>query len=116
MSSITNLEAAKELVKKYRSITKKDLDREYYGDDPCYYALTSLTGFGKESTCPLCRDTKCENCIHSIKLKISGACTYDSSYDKIEFANNIDELYQAIQERANYLEELIKEIEECTEQ
>lgn len=122
---VGNLNEAIKLAEKYRSITKEKLKETYkkiliieglnvipYGE-----ILSYITGFGNGDTCSLCKavDGKCSKCIHSIPFRNKGiteCCVDTEAYSDIENAQSFDELYEAIQRRANYLEELIREANE----
>ena len=114
---ITNIEEAIKLVKKYRSITKEDLDEELCKiaiDDDSYEALTNITGFGSRFSCPLCKaaENRCEDCIHSLCGIVNPKrlpCTRHKTYDFIEHADTAKELFDAINKRADYLEKLIND-------
>lgn len=118
---VKNLEAAKELVELYRSITKEQLTETYEElideEDEVYYedVLHHITGFGCVYSCHLCKpiNGNCLYCIHGQELEyvIDCPCIYDETYENIADAESIEELYDAIQDRADYLESLIKELE-----
>lgn len=119
---IKNLDAAKHLVQKYRSITKEDLDKfADECDEELFETLSRITGFGCFSSCCLCKecvntdesDPNCERCLYSRDGSGSSylMCVEQSTYAAIRDAENISSLYEAIQARADYIESLIKEIE-----
>lgn len=76
-----SMRAAKALVKKYRSLTKRKIlntVRTAYSSKTHNLStdnLTDLTGFGTVSTCTLCRASaswdnflNCTNCIHGVNI------------------------------------------------
>lgn len=117
---VRNLEAAKELVELYRSITKEQLEEVYnklwLEEDVVYFEniLHEITGFGSSRTCHLCKPINgyCPDCIHGGKSCTAECpCVYDETYGNIEDSESIEDLYDAIQDRADYLESLIKKLE-----
>ena len=126
---VKNLEAAKELVQLYRSITKEQLI-EVYNDilkenqnllEESNYevdyeeVLSRITGFGKMSTCHLCKAICGGMCVYCIHYQfypdsLICPCIRHDTYRDIVDSNSIDTLYEAIQKRADYLEELIQEL------
>ena len=95
----TNIEAAKQLVKRYREIT----------------------GFGCKSTCMLCQhvdrakhETVCKDCIWYSLFPAAEdyPCTEHETYWRIEEAKNALELKQALLDRAELLGEAIYEAEQ----
>jgi hypothetical protein len=103
---IKNIEAAKELVKKYRSITLEDLRNHYNVDN--VELLGSITGFGNTYTCTLCR--ACNWSCHLCIWKFDGGCINDT-YGNIQYAKTLEDLLDAIKERADELEDLIRTAE-----
>lgn len=118
---INNLDAARRLVEKYRSITREELESNACEDDKYWYeVLSKITGFGSLKKCYLCKecgyiagDTDCSKCLYS--WNTSGECCVpcieQDTYRNIRDAESLDELYEAIQNRADFIEALIKEIE-----
>lgn len=54
---IKNLDAARRLVKKYRSITREELESNAHEDDDYWHeALSRITGFGSLRNCCLCNE------------------------------------------------------------
>jgi len=123
MNNIKNLEAAKELVKKYNSITIEEIEKleeaakeqnnilYSYGR----FITNALTGFGDSNTCILCIwmiiDT-CTGCIY--EALTNNTCSKginEKTYEAIRDANNTIELLTAIKERAKYLQSLIDQAE-----
>lgn len=118
---IKNLDAAKLLVRRHRNITEEDLNK-FDCDDECpSEALSLITGFGCFSSCCLCKeccseddyDPDCSQCLYSRDGSGSSylMCVEQPTYTAIRDAESISSLYEAIQARADYIESLIKEIE-----
>lgn len=120
---VENIEAAKKLVKLYRSITKKQLTEVYKtlleeNEDIDYgNVLSRITGFGGTYTCHLCKpiNTQCHKCIHG-QPYIEGEstickCVEHETYGNIVSSQSINELYEAILDRADYIESLINKLE-----
>lgn len=117
---VKNLEAAKELVELYRNITIERLEKVYQelcDKEEIHYedVLHSITGFGSISSCHLCKPIGgyCPNCIHGQweDCTANCPCIDNETYENIADAESIEDLYHAIQDRADYLENLIKQIE-----
>lgn len=121
------MNAAKELVKKYKSITLEQVKAEYerlqdkYPDSRIYgsWILENFTGFGSMDTCSLCQEAKelansstygsyCHKCVHSVFSQNDGGfpCV-EKTYENICDATTPEAIYTAIQERAEYLKETI---------
>lgn len=121
---VKNLEAAKELVKKYRSISLQDIKNVVEDKGDQWYNMESIlhniTGFGDTKTCMLCKaignvvSYGCAGCIY-YNLANSEDCRYPCtshpSYEDIEDASDPYDLFLAIRRRADYLENLINEVE-----
>lgn len=128
---IMNLSEAKDLVKRYRKITLKQIEqiKEKYQWSDYTFAINTLnilTGFGSTSTCHLCKSlnineygfSRCKQCIYgynSNRLRSSRPpCEYGKehkSYYAIYNAKTAKELIKAVKNRANVLEGLIKSAE-----
>ena len=117
----TNIEAAKQLVKKYRKVTIAELENlfEEYptGED----VMREITGFGSQSTCMLCHhvdkikhETVCKDCIWYSLFPVEEdyPCTEHETYEYIEYATDALELKQALLDRAELLEEAIYKAEQ----
>lgn len=119
MLSEENLKAAKSLVIRYRKITFEEIEKETReGSD--WSAVNRLTGFGKTTSCPLCKsvghlllsDGKCDMCIY--KNVTNYDCVSEDNYKTyyhIAAADSSKSILFAIRNRANYLEGLIKKYE-----
>ena len=115
-----NLEAAKELLKKYKSVTLEELkqvfkDLQESQEDYDYIVdggevLNAITGFGEAYTCPLCKsvDEICEDCIYSFRIKERHTPCIDIIYSRICNSMNAEELYQYLQQRISYLSHVIE--------
>lgn len=128
---IENIEEAKELLRKYRSITLEEINKVYdklefeYGEE----VLHEITGFGSICTCILCKKLKsvdipkCSACVWrslSAKEKKDLYClgSYSSgvmeedrvkqTYDGILSSEYPEELLDLVELRADLLEEAIK--------
>lgn len=103
-----NIEAAKELIVKYRSITLKEIKEVWNENNDCIVANT-LTGFSKLETCTLCIEAKhdCCACIYGSKYN----CLYNihaKTYNAISYAKTPIGLLRAFRRRANHIEEYLK--------
>lgn len=80
--------------------------------------LQEITGFGSLSKCSLCtaivedniQYSACLYCIHRNFRDFAAPCVYHETYEAIEKSKNLDELMEAIRNRADYLEELIEKV------
>lgn len=119
----TNIEAAKQLVKKYREVTIAELKKLFKvypnGED----IMREITGFGSTSTCMLCQDVGiierenvCKDCVWYSLFPIDDyPCITHKTYYRIEEATDALELKQALLDRAELLEEAIYKAEEENE-
>lgn len=119
------IDAAKELIDKYKSITLeqlKDLWEEESNNHPdCIiaggYILALITGFGSCS-CILCKaaNLNCNICIHKYNSNSDheyGFCV-DDLYVEMDGTENPKELYECIQKRIKHLEKLVSYAEQQT--
>ncbi len=53
-----NIKAAKELIKRYNSITLDEIETEYKKQGSMHLVPKNLTGFGSDSTCTLCKEAE----------------------------------------------------------
>lgn len=107
-----NIEAAKELLEMYKSITLEQLEEDYEGSfiPLGFDILNKITGFGETTSCILCKAVHgvCVNCIYSFRMdKIIAPCI-DEIYKEMEKATSAKELYNAIQKRISYLTHVIE--------
>ena len=107
-----NLQAAKELIETYRSISIETLEElyEWFGSHGIgAYIMEDLTGFGCRQTCPLCQGVTCNECIWFQNANgdyVSSPCTKHITFSQIQYANNPKSLKAALLARADILEEL----------
>jgi cystathionine beta-lyase family protein involved in aluminum resistance len=112
-----NTEAFIKLIDKYKSITKEQLEQTYnqlMEDEETLNmseVLTEITGFGSIYHCSLCQAAKknCNLCLYSVLKPVDDmyACL-GGTYDAIENAETIDELYDAIQNRISFMQYVLK--------
>ena len=106
-----NIEAAKELLEKYKSITLEQLEHRYK-KHPGYKGkliMQTFTDFGTVY-CILCKSANrvCSNCIYSfINEKPTLQCM-DSIYKEMSNSISAEELFNAIQKRISYLTHIIE--------
>lgn len=117
-----NIKAAKKLVKDYRAITeqqlrdvaeKNRLDIKLKANE----IIHNITGFGSIIDCTLCAEawklrkgsllSKCNYCIYPPKINYN--CT-TKTYKAIEKAKQFKSLLRAVNNRADYIEEIIKNL------
>lgn len=116
------MKALVNLIKEYKTITLEQLEGYFneenkFGDD----VMGLITGFGNMTKCSICEDARqkarkplyhpCEYCIYKKLFPNTDPdslyCTNDSYYN-ISEAENAEELYEAIQERIQVLEQAIE--------
>ena len=105
-----NIEAAKELLEKYKSITLEQLEQEYRKRILCRgnLIMSNITNFGT-IFCVLCTSAgNCNNCIYSFRINEQRLPCKDIIYKKMENATSAEELYNAIQKRISYLTHIIE--------
>ena len=113
-----NVEAAKELIKKYRSFSVKNIkDMENistggYGYSYGHNMAIFLTGFGSYLNCTLCKAVSydCRFCIYD-GIKSYGHCfnnQHKFSYYEIDKAETPYQLWLAFRRRANHIEKYLK--------
>ena len=118
--NIQNIKEAEELLIKYRSITLEYLNSmsTIHTEDK----LKTITGFGSLTTCTLCVALggdycDCNNCIYSIITDDDIVCyccndIAEDTYNNILSAKSDEELIIAINNRANFLESILKRIKD----
>lgn len=106
-----NIEAAKELLEKYKSITLEQLEQRYkrYPNNKGKFIMQTFTNFGT-MFCIICKsaDNVCLNCIYSFRKENSALQCMDIIYKEMEKATSAEELYNAIQKRISYLTHIIE--------
>ncbi len=113
MYRIRNIIQAKNLVKKYRSITIEQLLEVNKGKKFGYMAgvLSKITGYGSMETCRMCKvnGKTSDNCCGCIYFELTNGddCCDHYTYDDINKARTIQELHNAIMARADYIESII---------
>lgn len=123
---ITNIQAAKELLAHYKSLTlaqlehewsrfEEDIERIEWGDPSDIVGgdvLHDITGFGTSGSCTLCNacNTQCDNCVYKTLNDYPEDSFYclDDTYTAVEESINPDELYTNLQFRIERLEKAIK--------
>lgn len=119
------MEALLKLIEEYKGISLELLkglfnEENTTGDD----VMRLVTGFGDMQSCSICEDARqkagkplyhpCECCIYRKLFPNTDPdslyCTNDSYYN-ISEAENAEELYEAIQERIQVLEQAIEDYE-----
>lgn len=122
---ILNINAAKELLAHYKSLTLAQLEHEWdefeketsefwWQEEPLITGgdiMGSLTGFGTTGSCPLCNacNTKCDKCIYSLLedyIKLDYPCL-DKTYEDVDGSLNPEALYTNLQFRIERLEKAI---------
>lgn len=84
----------------------------------CEMFFKKSQGSGGLSKCSLCtaivedniQYSACLYCIHRNFRDFAAPCVYHETYEAIEKSKNLDELMEAIRNRADYLEELIEKV------
>lgn len=119
---IKNLQAAKELLAHYKSITLAQLELEWndWEDQLSEFGsvvdggdvMSGLTGFGTTGSCTLCQacNTQCHHCLYSLLSdydKHDYACL-DKTYHLVSDATSFEELYRGLQFRIERLEKAIE--------
>lgn len=127
MNKPINLKEARELVQTYRSFTMEDLTKRWNkwmenpdneGVELCGEVIGEMlgTGFNEPSKCSLCVSIRavgnCEGCLYqTAPMYFAYACCgfdeHNPTFEAIAEATNPQELYVAINERADHLEKII---------
>lgn len=130
---MNNLKAAKELVKRYESITLKEVKDMWYMHMPnkmmeSYdqlggiakgFIARELTGYGVSTTCTLCKAVatklkipECHSCIYT-KITHHSCITgiNKKTYSSIRHSNTPKGMLSAYRKRAKYIAQLIKQME-----
>ena len=106
-----NIEAAKKLLERYKSITLENL-KQKYKIFPGYNGkriMQTFTDFGTVF-CIICKSVNsvCSNCIYSFRKENSALQCMDIIYKEIENATSAVELFNALQKRISYLNHIIQ--------
>jgi len=127
MNKPINLKEARELVQTYRSFTMEDLTKRWNkwmenpdneGVELCGEVIGEMlgTGFGETDKCSLCNTMRtignCVGCLYQTQdFYQPYACAWleehETTFASVEGATNPQELYVAINERADHLEKII---------
>ena len=114
----------KALIKKYESITLKQLKEEDRESDIFYSKiLTRITGFGNTTKCTLCNATRksnpnhrkdCTECVYGMSedKDVWNECIENNNeftYNAISNATSIESLLLAIKSRAKHMREVYKQ-------
>lgn len=108
------IETAKKLVQAYKNITLEQLEKEWNGCGE--KTLYNITGFGSTEKCPLCSKAKvyCDRCIHKYRKDINQFIEagdfycMDENYREMSDAETPKDLYNAIQKRIAYFNEIFE--------
>ena len=108
------IETAKRLVQAYKNITLEQLEKEWegYGEETLY----KITGFGSIKECPICSKAEacCDKCIHMYRKDVNqfidagNFYCIDGCYYDMSDAETPKDLYEAIQRRIAYFEEIFE--------
>ena len=106
-----NIEAAKKLLEKYKSITLENL-KQKYKIFPGYNGkriMQTFTDFGTVF-CIICKSANnvCSNCIYSFRNENPVHQCMDIIYKEMSNATSAEELFNAIQKRISYLTHIIE--------
>lgn len=131
----TNINAAKALLEEYKAITI-DLIKEVYNEIGCEFfndgkdkgqeVMQYITGFGGSVSCKLCKTAReivkkqqnritpptnlvCDVCVYKSVQKPEDDAFFcvEDTYEKLEFAETPEEIFEALQERIKFLEDAI---------
>lgn len=114
-----NLEAAKELLERYRNVTLEELKQVFKDFQENYQecdiidgdtVLNVLTGFGDPSTCLLCKAVNgvCEDCVYSFRINEENIPCLDTIYNRMCNSETAEEVYHYLQQRISYLSHVIE--------
>lgn len=110
-----SIKAVIKLIRRYETITLDEITNAF---KDVKKPQTFLTGFGKKSTCTICRaiNINCRYCILNFEtnLKFSG-CVFNkplyASYTKIKEANTPKKLHYAYNQRAIVLRDYLQQFD-----
>jgi len=126
--SKANIQAARNLVKRYREITIDDITKGLRSLSPNGYLSDErgsyigriqelLTGFGRAATCPLCISTTAKtsmglNCSLCIYSEMCGCRIFSNrkTYDTIKNASTPTTLRNAYRKRADHIEKILNNL------
>ena len=111
---VKNYKEAEALVKKYMSITLKDIEDAW--SDPDYRrwrTAQQLTGFGAMGSCTLCKgvskyreDPRCNECVYGVQT----GCIKDENRETwyyIFYANTPKKMLRAFRERGKHIAKIL---------
>lgn len=101
---MSNLQAFTALIDTYRSITIYQLTNDEFDG---LHAMEAITGFGSRDTCSLCKQS-CRKCVYFLAIEQSAYACVDETYDHMSNAGTPTELFNAIQVRIAYMEDVIE--------
>ena len=124
-----NVKAFKELIIKYRSITKEDIYK--ITDGYCLASLRTiiilnkLTGFSNSDKCILCINAReiegestffysfCQYCLHCKDTNDNMLCINHETYNNLssKYFTTVEDLLLLISQRADYLESIVNKYE-----
>ena len=106
-----NIEAAKELLERYKSITLEELEQKYksHPDYSGKQIMQTFTDFGTVD-CILCKSVSCvcSKCIYSFRHEDPFIQCMDIIYREMAKSTSAEELFNAIQKRISYLTHVIE--------
>lgn len=118
-----NINAAKELLAKYKSITINQITevynklKEQEDITPCGYdVMEQITGFSSIIKCMLCQEAKklakrdiyyCQYCIYTINTSDDYLCV-EETYKALGDAYTPEDIYNALQARIEFLKQSIE--------
>ena len=117
-----NIEAAKELLTLYKSITIEQIKEKYELYKEGFEVMLHLTGFSSDTQCKLCIGAKaiaksnvsiiqCKHCIYSLVSEEKSFHCLNETYNKLAHSDTPETTYEALQERIKFLEEAINAYE-----
>lgn len=117
-----NIEAAKELLTLYKSITIEQIKEKYELYKEGFEVMLHLTGFSNDALCKLCIGAKtiaksnvstiqCKHCIYSLVSEEKSFHCLNETYNKLAHSDTPKTTYEALQERIKFLEETINTYE-----
>ena len=117
-----NIEAAKELLTLYKSITIEQIKEKYKLYKEGLRVMLHLTGFSSDTQCKLCISAKaiakssvsiiqCSHCIYSLVSEKKSFHCLNKTYNKLAYSDTPETTYETLQERIKFLEETINTYE-----
>ena len=103
-----NLKEAKELIKRYETITLEEIKKAFL-PEIAHHPAMFLTGCGSASKCIMCKGFSCNECIYYVYTVNS--CfrgINEKTYNRIKIANTPRKLLNAYRARAKHIKEILK--------